>query len=106
MRAATDTTSVAIVGAGFGGIGLGIRLKQAGIESFTIIEKADGVGGVWRDNTYPGLTCDIPSHLYSFSFEPNYEWTRRFARQPEILDYLERCVDSTGSASGSGSPPR
>jgi cation diffusion facilitator CzcD-associated flavoprotein CzcO len=93
VRAATDTTSVAIVGAGFGGIGLGIRLKQAGIESFTIIEKADGVGGVWRDNTYPGLTCDIPSHLYSFSFEPNYEWTRRFARQPEILSYLERCVD-------------
>ena len=61
--------------------------------SRSIIEKADGVGGVWRDNTYPGLTCDIPSHLYSFSFEPNYEWTRRLARQPEILDYLERCVD-------------
>jgi cation diffusion facilitator CzcD-associated flavoprotein CzcO len=93
VRAATETTSVAIVGAGFGGIGLGIRLRQAGIESFTILDRADGVGGVWRDNTYPGLTCDIPSHLYSFSFEPNYEWTRRFARQPEILTYLERCVD-------------
>jgi cation diffusion facilitator CzcD-associated flavoprotein CzcO len=93
VRAATDTTRVAIVGAGFGGIGLGIRLRQAGIESFTILEKADGVGGVWRDNTYPGLTCDIPSHLYSFSFEPNHEWSRRFPRQPEILDYLERCVD-------------
>jgi cation diffusion facilitator CzcD-associated flavoprotein CzcO len=93
VRATEETTSVAIVGAGFGGIGLGIRLQQAGIESFTILEKADGVGGVWRDNTYPGLTCDIPSHLYSFSFEPNHEWSRRFPRQPEILDYLERCVD-------------
>lgn len=96
MRATEKTTSVAIVGAGFGGIGLGIRLEQAGIESFTILEKADGVGGVWRDNTYPGLTCDIPSLLYSFSFEPNHEWSHRFARQPEILAYLERCVDKHG----------
>ena len=86
------TPSVAIIGAGFGGIGLGISLKRAGIESFTIFEKAGGVGGVWRDNTYPGLTCDIPSHLYSYSFEPNPEWSRTYSPQSEILAYLERCV--------------
>ena len=85
-----------IVGAGFGGIGLGIELRRAGIGSFTILEKADGVGGVWRDNTYPGLTCDVPSHLYSFSFEPNHDWTRRFPPQSEILAYLERCADKHG----------
>jgi cation diffusion facilitator CzcD-associated flavoprotein CzcO len=87
---------VVIIGAGFGGVGLGMRLKQAGIESFTILEKGDGVGGVWRDNTYPGLTCDIPSHLYSFSFEPKLDWSRRFPPQPEILEYLEGCVDKYG----------
>jgi cation diffusion facilitator CzcD-associated flavoprotein CzcO len=87
---------VAIMGAGFGGIGLGIQLKRAGIDSFTILEKAFGVGGTWRDNTYPGLTCDVPSHLYSFSFEPNPEWSRRFPPQPEILAYLERCVEKYG----------
>jgi len=90
------TPRVAIVGAGFGGIGLGISLKRAGIESFTIFEKASGVGGVWRDNTYPGLTCDIPSHLYSFSFEPNAGWSRTYSPQPEILAYLERCVAKYG----------
>lgn len=87
--------SVAIVGAGFAGVGLGMRLKRAGIE-FTILEKADRVGGVWRDNTYPGLSCDVPSHLYSFSFEPNHEWTRRFPPQAEILAYLERCATKYG----------
>jgi cation diffusion facilitator CzcD-associated flavoprotein CzcO/acetyl esterase/lipase len=90
------TPTVAIIGAGFGGIGLGISLRRAGIDSFTIFEKADGVGGVWRDNTYPGLTCDIPSHLYSFSFEPNPDWSRTYSPQPEILAYLERCVEKYG----------
>jgi cation diffusion facilitator CzcD-associated flavoprotein CzcO/acetyl esterase/lipase len=90
------TPSVAIIGAGFGGVGLGITLRKAGIDSFTIFEKADGIGGVWRDNTYPGLTCDIPSHLYSFSFEPNPDWSRTYSPQPEILDYLERCVAKHG----------
>jgi cation diffusion facilitator CzcD-associated flavoprotein CzcO len=90
------TPSVAIVGAGFGGLGMGIRLKQAGIDSFTILEKGDGVGGVWRDNTYPGLTCDVPSHLYSFSFEPKHDWSRRFPPQPELLAYLEDCVRKHG----------
>jgi cation diffusion facilitator CzcD-associated flavoprotein CzcO/acetyl esterase/lipase len=90
------TPSVAIIGAGFGGIGLAITLKKAGIDSLTIFEKADGVGGVWRHNTYPGATCDVPSHLYSFSFEPNPDWSRRFSPQPEILEYLDRCVERYG----------
>jgi cation diffusion facilitator CzcD-associated flavoprotein CzcO/acetyl esterase/lipase len=88
--------TVAIIGAGFGGIGLGIRLKKLGIDSFTILEKGDRIGGVWRDNTYPGATCDVPSHLYSFSFEPNPDWTRRYSPQEEILGYLERCVARYG----------
>ncbi len=90
------TPSVAIIGAGFGGIGLAITLKKAGIRDLTIFEKADGVGGVWRDNTYPGAACDVPSRLYSFSFEPNPEWSRRYSPQGEILDYLERCVRKYG----------
>jgi cation diffusion facilitator CzcD-associated flavoprotein CzcO/acetyl esterase/lipase len=90
------TPSVAIIGAGFGGIGLGMTLKRAGIDSFEIFEKAEGIGGVWRDNTYPGATCDVPSHLYSFSFEPNPDWTRVYSPQPEILDYLDRCVQKYG----------
>jgi cation diffusion facilitator CzcD-associated flavoprotein CzcO/acetyl esterase/lipase len=88
--------SVAIIGAGFGGIGLAITLKKAGIRNITILEKADGVGGVWRDNTYPGAACDVPSRLYSFSFEPNPDWSRRYSPQGEILDYLERCVRKYG----------
>ncbi len=90
--------SVAIVGSGFGGVGLGIKLKRAGIDAFTIFEKAQRVGGVWRDNTYPGLTCDIPSHLYSFSFEQKHDWSRRFPSRDEILGYLEECVDAYGVA--------
>jgi cation diffusion facilitator CzcD-associated flavoprotein CzcO/acetyl esterase/lipase len=87
---------VVIVGAGFGGIGMGITLKRAGIDSFTILEKGDRIGGVWRDNTYPGAACDVPAHLYSFSFEPNPDWTRRYAPQEEILEYLERTVEHYG----------
>src|SRR2546423_13575733 len=93
---AAGTPKVVIVGAGFGGIGLGIRLKQAGIHSFTLLEKAEAVGGVWRHNTYPGLTCDVPSHLYSFSFEPKHDWSRRYPRRDEILSYLEHCTDKYG----------
>ena len=88
--------SVAIVGAGFGGLGLGIRLKQAGVTDFTIFDRGDEVGGTWRDNTYPGLACDVPSHLYSFSFEPKRDWSRRFPRQPEILEYLRTAVRKHG----------
>ena len=81
---------VAILGAGFGGICMAIRLLQEGREDFTILEKASDLGGTWRDNTYPGCGCDIPSHLYSFSFAQNPHWTRTYARQPEILAYLRR----------------
>jgi len=82
--------SIAIVGSGFSGIGLALRLKQEGIEDFTVLERGDGVGGTWHDNTYPGCACDVPSHLYSFSFAPNPDWTRTYSRQPEIRAYLER----------------
>src|SRR3546814_10421197 len=68
--------SVLIIGSGFSGLGLAVRLKQAGIENFEILERADNVGGTWRDNRYPGCACDVQSHLYSFSFEQNPDWTR------------------------------
>ncbi len=84
---------VAIVGSGFAGIGLGIRLALSGNRDFTILERAPSLGGVWRDNTYPGVSCDVPAHLYSYSFEPNPHWSRLFAPQSEILAYLERCAD-------------
>lgn len=89
-------THILIVGTGFGGLAMAIRLKQAGITSFTLLEKADGVGGTWRDNHYPGAACDVPSHLYSFSFAPKPDWSRAFASQHEILAYLEGCVDRFG----------
>ena len=84
--------TVAIVGAGFGGIGMAIRLKCAGWNDFILIEQAETVGGTWRDNTYPGCACDIPSHLYSFSFAPTAEWSRRYPSQAEILKYLQECM--------------
>jgi cation diffusion facilitator CzcD-associated flavoprotein CzcO len=87
--------TVAVIGAGAGGIAMGIKLKRAGYD-FTIYEKSDGVGGTWRDNTYPGAACDVPSHLYSFSFELNPWWSRTYATQPEILAYLDRCTDQYG----------
>ena len=87
---------VAVVGAGFSGLGLAIRLKRRGVEDFVVLERAEDVGGTWRDNTYPGCACDVPSHLYSFSFAPNPEWTRHFAPQPEIWQYLRRCVARCG----------
>jgi cyclohexanone monooxygenase len=95
MGDARRKPTVAIIGAGAGGLAMGIRLKRAGYE-FTIYEKSDGVGGTWRANTYPGAACDVPSHLYSFSFELNPWWSRTYATQPEILAYLERCTDQYG----------
>lgn len=92
------TPRIAIVGSGFAGIGMAIRLKRMGIASFAIYEAAHDVGGTWRDNVYPGAACDIPSHLYSFSFEPNPSWSRTFASQSEILAYLQRCTDKYGLA--------
>jgi cation diffusion facilitator CzcD-associated flavoprotein CzcO len=90
------SAQVVIVGSGFAGIGLAHRLKEAGIHDVLILERADDVGGVWRSNTYPGCTCDVPSHLYSFSFAPNPEWTNTYSPQPEIWAYLSSCVDRFG----------
>ncbi|GAA2316405.1 NAD(P)/FAD-dependent oxidoreductase [Nonomuraea roseoviolacea subsp. roseoviolacea] len=87
---------VAIIGAGFGGLCMAIRLERAGITTYTVFEKAGDLGGTWRDNTYPGAGCDIPSHLYSYSFERYGSWTRRYPGQPEILAYLQHCADKYG----------
>lgn len=88
--------NVVVVGSGFGGICMGIRLRQAGRTDFVILEHAGDLGGTWRDNTYPGAACDIQSHMYSYSFEPNPRWTRMFSPQQEIWDYLRRCADKYG----------
>ncbi|QDV23262.1 flavin-containing monooxygenase [Aureliella helgolandensis] len=81
---------ILIIGGGMSGLLMGIRLLKAGIRSFTILEKAEKIGGTWRENTYPGLKCDVPAHMYTYSFEPNPEYSQRFASGGEIQDYLER----------------
>ena len=83
------TPSIAVVGGGFGGVGAVVMLQRAGYDDVTVFERGERVGGVWHHNTYPGAACDIPSHLYEFSFEPNPHWSRRFAPQAEIQAYLE-----------------
>lgn len=88
--------SAIIVGAGFSGLAAGHELRRAGITDFAILERADGVGGTWRANTYPGAACDIPSHLYSYSYAPNPAWSRAYGGQPEILAYLEHCATAFG----------
>ncbi len=93
MRSEID---VLIIGAGFGGIGMGISLLNAGSRNFLIVEKEAEVGGTWRDNTYPGSACDTESHLYCFSFLPNKSVSRVYARQPELLSYIHRLVDEFG----------
>ncbi|MFD9671699.1 NAD(P)-binding protein, partial [Streptomyces sp. NPDC059981] len=80
---------VAVIGSGFGGLGAAVRLRREGITDFVVLERADSVGGTWRDNSYPGCACDVPSHLYSFSFAPNPDWPRTFSGQPAIREYLE-----------------
>jgi cation diffusion facilitator CzcD-associated flavoprotein CzcO len=87
---------VAIVGAGFGGIGTAISLLRAGYDDLVILERADAVGGVWRDNTYPGICCDIPAPLYSFSFAPNPDWSRRYPPRDEIIRYLRDVATREG----------
>jgi cation diffusion facilitator CzcD-associated flavoprotein CzcO len=82
-----------IVGSGFAGLTMAIRLKQAGENDFVILERASEVGGVWRENRYPGCACDVPSYLYSLSFAPNTNWTRKYSPQPEIFSYIKNCVD-------------
>jgi len=87
---------IAVVGTGFAGLGTAIRLKQEGMTDFVVLERGSDVGGTWRDNTYPGCQCDVPSHLYSFSFAPNPRWSRSFSLQPEIWDYLRDCAERFG----------
>jgi cation diffusion facilitator CzcD-associated flavoprotein CzcO len=84
------TISVAIIGAGFAGIGAAIQLQQRGITDFVLFERSTRVGGTWRDNTYPGAACDIPSRLYSYSFAPNPDWSHTYSGSAEILRYIER----------------
>jgi cation diffusion facilitator CzcD-associated flavoprotein CzcO len=86
---------VVVIGAGFGGIGMAVALEQAGIDDFVVLERAGEIGGTWRDNSYPGLCCDVPSHLYSYSFRP-WRWSRRFPPREEILTYLRALVAERG----------
>jgi cation diffusion facilitator CzcD-associated flavoprotein CzcO len=89
-------TRVAVVGSGFSGIGTAVALRRAGIEDFVVLERAGSLGGTWRDNTYPGAACDVPSHLYSFSAAPKPDWSHVYARQPEIRGYLEQVAADAG----------
>src|SRR3954466_8153419 len=89
-------TSIAIVGAGFGGVGAAVMLRRAGYHDVVVFERGERVGGVWHHNTYPGAACDVPSHLYEFSFEPNPRWSRRYAPQAEIQAYLEDVARRNG----------
>jgi cyclohexanone monooxygenase len=93
MKYMSKTLTVGIIGAGPGGLALGIFLKKAGFRDFRIFDREDGVGGTWRINTYPGLACDVKSHLYSYSFDLNAHWSRLWSGQPEILEYFERCAE-------------
>src|SRR3981081_2067912 len=95
MRAVEHHRS-AIIGAGIAGVGLGVRLLLAGIDDFVICERNESVGGTWFEHTYPGCACDIPTHLYSYSFARNPNWTRFFPRQTEILPYVRRPAERYG----------
>ncbi len=86
-------SDIVIIGTGFSGLGMGIRLRQAGYTDFVILEQSDDIGGTWHENHYPGCACDVQSALYSFSFEPNPDWSRMFARQEEIKAYLKHCAE-------------
>lgn len=88
------STDIIVIGTGFSGLGVAVSLKREGRHNFIVLERADEVGGTWRDNTYPGAACDIPSHLYSFSFRQNPNWSNVYARQPEILEYLKQTADA------------
>ena len=89
----TPCLDVLVIGAGFGGIAAAIKLKERGISNFRVFEQSSGLGGTWWHNTYPGAGCDIASHLYSYSFEPNPYWSRKYSPQPEIQAYIEHCAD-------------
>jgi cation diffusion facilitator CzcD-associated flavoprotein CzcO len=98
MSPAGSDPAIIIIGSGFAGLCMAIRLKQAGFHDFVILEKNDDLGGTWRDNAYPGCACDVPSHMYSFSFELNPDWSRMFAPRQEIWAYLRRCAEKHGVA--------
>lgn len=91
-----ERVRVLVVGAGFAGLGTAIKLDEDGLTDFLVVDKGETVGGTWRDNTYPGAACDVPSQLYSFSFAPNPDWTRSFSQQPEIHAYLEHTAREAG----------
>ncbi|MEU8717806.1 NAD(P)/FAD-dependent oxidoreductase [Streptomyces sp. NPDC048663] len=91
-----EQVRVAVIGSGFGGLGAAVRLRREGITDFVVLERAGSVGGTWRDNSYPGCACDVPSHLYSFSFAPNPDWPRTFSGQEHIRAYLEHVADVFG----------
>ncbi len=93
---AGHTLGVVVVGAGFSGLSVAWRLRERGEEDFLVLERGQNVGGVWRENNYPGVACDVPSHLYSLSFAPNPEWDRAFSRGSRIQDYLESVVEKRG----------
>ncbi|MGV9680326.1 flavin-containing monooxygenase [Nocardia sp. NPDC003482] len=90
MNQGISTVDVVVVGAGLGGLGTAVALRRAGIGDFVVLEKADDVGGTWRENTYPGCACDVTSFMYSYSFAQRHDWTRMYPSQPEILDYIKR----------------
>lgn len=96
MTVLKHSSMVVIIGTGFGGLATAHKLKQAGIKDLIILERAESVGGVWRDNHYPGAACDVQSHLYSFSFAPNPDWSQAFSPQPEIYKYLNDCAIKLG----------
>ncbi|WP_432249173.1 flavin-containing monooxygenase [Streptomyces sanyensis] len=91
-----EQVRVAVIGSGFGGLGAAVRLRREGVTDFVVLERAESVGGTWRDNSYPGCACDVPSHLYSFSFAPNPDWPRTFSGQEHIRAYLEHVTDTFG----------
>ncbi len=93
FAALTPDVEVTVIGSGFSGLGMAIKLKEAGMHAFVILEKAAQPGGTWRENTYPGCACDVPSHMYSFSYERNPDWSRAYSSQLEIFEYLKACVE-------------
>ncbi|RZI87695.1 MAG: NAD(P)/FAD-dependent oxidoreductase, partial [Microbacterium sp.] len=93
MSKAQKVHTTVVIGAGFVGLGTAIKLREAGIEDLVILERADRVGGTWRDATYPGAACDIPSQLYSFSFAKNPGWSRAYSPSAEILEHIEELVE-------------
>ncbi|WP_040791627.1 flavin-containing monooxygenase [Nocardia paucivorans] len=90
MASSTEHRHIVIIGAGFSGIGLAVKLREAGFDDLVVLERAEDLGGTWRANTYPGCACDVPSHLYSYSFAQNPNWSRTYGKQAEILDYIRK----------------